>query len=259
MLKASIVIPSLGRGDSLKNCLASLDKQTYKNFERIVVKDEDQLTRVRNKGLSQAKGDVVIFTDDDVYFPPTWLENIISVFTKFPMVGGVSGPAIIEKKYKGNRDITRFKTLKKIYDFMFLEGKENLPGLITKAGTWTTGAMNDSLYEGEVDYLEACNMAYRKECLDEVKGFDETFRGVGDWSEPDLAFRVREKGWKLWFSGGCRLYHRPNTGGAFRKRHKDYFRLENYKRFASKHIRPSKKHSMYLLFLKIYYKMKGTI
>jgi len=258
-MQASIIIPSLKRPVVLQRCIESLNKQTYRNFEKVIIQDDGPLAKIRNQGADKAKGEILVFIDDDVVCPPTWLEAIVSVFSKLPQVGGVSGPAIIPAKYKANRDITRFKLIKRLYDTIFLEGKANLPGLITKAGTWTTGAMEDVAYEGEVDYLEACNMAFRKEVFYDAGKFDETFRGVGDWSEPDLAFRVRERYYKLWFSQSAKCFHYPDKTGPFRKRNKDNYRVENYRRFASKWVRPSKKHSMYLLFLKTYYKIKGTI
>ena len=170
-------------------------------------------------------------------------------------MGGVSGPSIITDDFRLNRDIFKYKKLKKLYDWFFLEGMEDLPGHITHSGTWTTGANNAScMYDGTVDFLEACNMAYRSDIFKQVGGFDESFKGVGDWSEPDLSFRVRKAGWRLWFNRNAKLYHKPSRTGAFSRRIKDSSnRIENYMLFASRHVRPSWRNTMYKLFLRSYY------
>lgn len=254
-MQASIIIPSLGRGESLKKCLDSVNQQTYRNFEVVLVTEEGELAPLRNKGAKKAKGEILIFIDDDVILTEGWLQAIIETFSSRAEVGGVSGPAVITDNYRINRDIFKYKKVKKLYDLLFLDGMEDFPGHITRSGAWTTGACNpDCNYDGDVDFLEACNMSFRRRAFEQVGGFDESFRGVGDWSEPDLAFRIWEKGWGLWFNSLARLEHQPSKSGAFGKRAKDApNRLKNYLLFADRHVPPHWSHSLYKLFLRGYY------
>lgn len=100
-------------------------------------------------------------------------------------------------------------------------------------------------------------MSFRRDEFVLVGGFDESFKGVGDWSEPDLAFRLKEFGGELWFSRDARLEHRPSRGGAFKKRRRDSGnRMENYERFSKRWIEPHWKHSLYKQFLRTYYWIK---
>lgn len=100
-------------------------------------------------------------------------------------------------------------------------------------------------------------MSFRSDEFWLVGGFDEQFKGIGDWSEPDLAFRLKEFGGELWFSRDARLEHRPSRGGAFKKRQGDSRRrMENYERFAKRWIEPHWKHSLYKQFLRTYYWLK---
>jgi len=255
----SIICPTLGRSESLRACLESLEKQTYRNFEVIQVIEEGELAKLRNEGAKRARGDVFTFIDDDVVCSPTWLEGIVEAFSNGDFIGGVSGPSIVDFFHRSNRDIFRFKLIKKIYDWVFLDGIENLPGHITRAGTWTTGACNeDCSYEGYVQYLEACNMSFTREAFEKTGGFDESFKGVGDWSEPDLAFRVTKAGYRLWFSRKAALRHNPSRSGAFRKRIGDSKnRLSNYVLFSDRHVSPSWRNSLYKAFLRSYYEVKG--
>jgi GT2 family glycosyltransferase len=256
MPRVSVIIPTLGRGESLYACIASLRKQSFTDFEIIQETEDGELAEIRNKGLAKASGSIVILIDDDVICPCDWIANIVKVFDTFPDVGGVSGPTLIDKAHKKNRDLTRYGLIRKLYDTLFMDGQQFLPGLITKSGTPTFAAINPSVYEGEVDYLEACNMAWRREPIVKLHGFDSSYRGVGDWSEPDLAFRVRQMGHRLWFSPACGLIHNPSKQGAYHKRDKDHYRKENYLLFAKRWVKPNFKHSLYKQFLNVYFKLK---
>ena len=245
----------MGRSESLRTTLESLEAQTYRDFETVIVTEEGELARLRNEGAKRAKGTIFVFTDDDVVFTPNWLESIVKVFDSRSNVGGVSGPSVITGDFRRNRDLFRYPLIKKLYDWIFLQDIADLPGHIADSGAWSTGACNtDCFYDGPVQFLEACNMAFRKEVFEKVGGFDESYKGVGDWSEPDLSFRIRKMGYLLWFDRHAKLYHRPSRSGAFTKRLKDsHNRLENYFRFANRFVRPHWRHSLYKSFLRIYY------
>lgn len=205
-----------------------------------------------------AKGRYLVFIDDDTVLDPLWLKSIVKTFQRDPKIAGVSGPAYISDRYRCNRDLFRFVWIKRIYDFIFLEGNGHLPGHFTRWGAWTTGAADAGCtYDGPVHFLEACNMAFRADIFKSIGGFDTAYKGVGDWSEPDLAFRVRKAGHELWFSRDARLEHQPSKSGAFTKRKKDSpNRLANYWLFSKRWIRPCWQHTIYKLFLRAYYAYK---
>ena len=254
-LTASVIIPTLGRSVSLRDCLESLWSQTFQDFDIITVTEEGELAKLRNEGAKRARGKYLIFIDDDTVCDPGWLEWIIATFDKDESIAGMSGPSFITSEFRKNRDIFRNPVIKWLYDQLFLSGRAHLPGNITESGAWTTGAANKNCsYEGPVHFLEACNMAFRREVFEEMGGFDEAYKGVGDWSEPDLAFRIRKAGYKLWFSRDARLEHRPSKSGAFKKRlHDSRNRMANYELFASRWVKPCRQHSLYKQFLKAYY------
>ena len=250
----SIIIPTLDRNESLERCLQSIRSQTFQDFEVILVTEEGKLTELRNEGARRAKGDILVFIDDDVICDPGWLQSIVSTF-RDGEIGGVSGPATITREFRRNRDIFSLRPFKFIYDKFFCEGRQHLPGHICKSGAWTTGACESSCdYEGEVHFLEACNMAFNSDLFYALGGFDISYNGVGDWSEPDLSFRVRRAGYKLWFSRDAKLEHQPSKSGAFKKRRKDApNRMANYELFSKRWIRPCLMHTLYKLFMRIYY------
>ncbi|WP_434575405.1 glycosyltransferase family 2 protein [Riemerella anatipestifer] len=126
-----IIIPAHNEEDSILLCLNSLAKQTYQNFDCIVVNDgstdktkelvesfiKDNLSfKLKNldasfhqpgakvvqtfyRGLEEvslADFDVICKFDADVIFPPQYLENINKIYTENPKAGMVSGLVYIQ-------------------------------------------------------------------------------------------------------------------------------------------------------------------
>ena len=256
---ATVVIPTLDRSQELESCQKSLEAQKgvpHEAVEVILIKERGPLAQLRNQGLSQARAPVVSFIDDDVVCSPTWLSSLLRVFRESPQVMGVTGPAIIPESSRPNRDIYRFRSLTWAYTTLFVY-PEYRPGHLTTAGTFVPTP--DYSYQGSVQFLEACNMSFRTEALKAVGGFDEAYGGIGDWSEPDCAFRLRQRYGNdcLWFSPDARLEHHPSRGGAYLFRDADARqRLDNYRLFASRWVPPTLRHRLYRAFLTGYYAWK---
>jgi len=246
MPKFSVIICSLGRGEALFDCKESLYHQTNQDFEIILVTEEGSLAALRNEGARRARGQYLCFIDDDVVCSPDWLEAVSGAFQRG--YAGVSGPSFSTKEFRKNRDC--FKYFVRIFS-------ENIPGRISSFGQWSLAATKETCnYEGEVDYLEACNMSFKAEDFWSVNGFDEQYKGVGDWSEPDLCFRLREKGLKLWFSRNAVVEHRPSQSGAYKKRLVKCNRMENYELFSKRWIKICWKHTVYKMILRTYFWLK---
>jgi len=236
--------------------MESLWSQSNQDFEIIKVTEEGELASLRNEGARRARGKYLIFIDDDVICGERWMESILRTFSTYD-VAGVSGPAIIKKHYRRNRDVFKYGWI----NGLFMDGKQLLPGHITTSGAWTTGATREDCdYEGPVEFLEACNMAWNTDIFNELGGFDTSYKGIGDWSEPDLAFRVRQAGHSLWFSRDAALEHQPSKSGAFKKRRSDSGnRMANYELFSNRWIKPHWKHNLYKFILRSYYRCHGGL
>ena len=66
MPKVSVIIPTKDRPKELENMLLSLSKQTFQDFEIIIVdgnKVPGGLVKQENYGLEKAKGEIFIRTD----------------------------------------------------------------------------------------------------------------------------------------------------------------------------------------------------
>jgi len=122
--RASIVVPTLCRDTPrLVRAIESLLTQNYPDFEVIVVDnrpafsglEELELTlgpkvrtfrepirgvsAARNRGIINAQGDFVAFTDDDVVVDSNWLRELATTFVGNPEVNGIGG-LVLPKELK---------------------------------------------------------------------------------------------------------------------------------------------------------------
>ncbi len=117
----SIIIPVKKITKYLRNeNLPAINKQTYKNFEVIIVPnkktdtDQELLSkynwlkivasgpisrpaRKRDLGVKQAKGEILAFIDDDAYPSTNWLQTAVKVFNQ-KQVEAVCGPGLLPHK-----------------------------------------------------------------------------------------------------------------------------------------------------------------
>lgn len=275
---ASIFIPTSNRGESLKKTLSSLTKQTYNNFETIIVdykstdntqkivnlyknilsirfieQKEKGLVKAANLALKKAKGEIFIRTDDDVIMKKYWLESIISTFKSNPKIGGVTGPTIILKKYLKNRDLFLFekkmrhgslfwKIIGMIYFNYFMEKQFFRVCHWFDCGAFSLGSnYKNSLKQPqqEINNLEACNWSVRTKLLKKISGFNNIYTGVAEYHEADAAFKIKRLGYKLIFNPKVYLNHCPSQDGFFKERPSSFSRMENFLIFTLLHIKPN--------------------
>ncbi len=278
-LTFSVVVPTFNRNEDLARCLGCLSRQTYQDFEviisnggdyssaervasgfkglriKIVNQDKRGLSAGRNSGWQHSRSDIVCFIDDDLAVSPQWMENIADTFLSDDNIGGVSGPTIIPDDRQANRDLAlflnSFKTtpniffrfLGKLYLSIILENRVKDVGRILKSGAFTPGSnYKDCLSLTntiDVDYLEACHMCFRRKLLEQLKGFDYIYEGTGEWQEPDLSFKVRQKGYRLVFNPKAVTYHYISQAGVFKDRTNSYERSKNFIFFYMRWVKPN--------------------
>jgi len=146
----SVVIPTLNEGPSIKRCLKSLSKQTYKDFEivivdsgskdgtvetakkyksRVIYEPRRGVPLARNRGAKEAKGDIVVCTDGDSQYPKDWLEKIAGHFEdkEVVAVGGPIAPDDNKLKHRLIFKITSdyFARLAKLVGFIVFHGSNS--------------------------------------------------------------------------------------------------------------------------------------
>jgi GT2 family glycosyltransferase len=226
----SVVVPTTGRNPKLVPNLESLAALDYPNFEVVVVDNAphtDTVARVvaectalrarvrytaehrpgvtyaRNRGLAEAKGQIVAYADDDVLVDSNWLRTLVDGFTGDDVMavtgqvlaGELETPAQVWiEEYGGfGKGNARRKFDKDGFDVIAdgqVERVASTPGSIYPylPGTYGTGA----------------NMAFRTEALRELGGFDHRLRTGEDI---DVLMRVVLAGHVLVYEPAAIVWH----------------------------------------------------
>lgn len=206
----SVIIPTL-RGDHLKKVIASLNNQSFKDFEVVIVDSKESrglelekmcffplkyvldqsagAVRARNIGIAQSNGKVIAFTDDDCQPDPDWLENAKKIFQSRNIVG-IEGSIYSDESKMGDPNYR----------------------LVTNKGFEGLGFMTANLF-------------IRREVLEKIGGFDERFDKPHFREDTDLAWRAQKYG-EIPFSHDVRVYHPPqprNIGGESKEERDRFF------------------------------------
>jgi cellulose synthase/poly-beta-1,6-N-acetylglucosamine synthase-like glycosyltransferase len=216
--RISVVVCCYNEEYTIGNCLESLQKLDYPNYEVIVVNDgstddteiiakkynvrlistENQgLSNARNVGLREATSEIVAYIDADAYPDEHWLKYLANKF-HITDCAGVGGPNLAPSGYG------------KIADCV-----ANAPG----------GPLHILLSDHEAEHIPGCNMAFRKDCLKAVGGFDPKFKIAGD--DVDLCWRFQQYGLWLAFSPAAKVWHhRRNSIHAYWRQQLEYGKAE---------------------------------
>lgn len=209
----SIVIAT-SRSKVIERLLKSLRDQTFRDFEIILacikidrgmkelsskygarlLEDEGKgLEYARNLGIKEARGEIVVFLDDDVALEKDWLELIVKDFNINPRVGGVGGIPIPAKDDKILSHLFFYET---ITDLM-INRAEGLTGWQGKSESFAE----------KVDFLSGSNMAFRRAILLQIGGFDENFYGSSVGEDVDVCLSVSKEGYHLILDPNAKAYH----------------------------------------------------
>jgi O-antigen biosynthesis protein len=214
----SVVVCTHNGARTVDECLHGLARLKYPAYEVIVVDDGSSddsaeiarrhdvrlistpnrgLSAARNEGLAAATGEIVAYIDDDAVPDPDWLAFLAAAFadTDHAAVGGPNLPPPTD----GERAAC----------------VANTPG----------GPTHVLLSDRVAEHIPGCNMAFRREALEAVGGFDERFCVAGD--DVDICWRVQERGGTIGFHPAALVWHRRRaTVRGFWRQQRGYGRAE---------------------------------
>lgn len=216
----SVIIPNWNGAVHLPTCLESLRRQTWRDFEVIVVDNGSQddslelLARdypeVRvlalgenrgfagacNAGIRAARGEFVVLLNNDTEADPRWLEEVVAAFRRHPEAGMVASKMLL---------FDRRDTFHTAGDYYRVDGR---PG---NRGVWQA---DRGQYDREEYVFSACggSAAYRRAMLEDVGLLDEDF--FYSCEDVDLAWRAQLAGWRCVYAPRAVVYHKLSaTGG----------------------------------------------
>jgi GT2 family glycosyltransferase len=238
----SIIIPIYGQLAVTLNCLDSLARhRTRYSFELIIADDAspeasetrrlDEIPWVRyirrrqnggfiatcNEAAAAARGRFLVFLNNDTRVARDWLDEMIGSFAIYPKAGLV-----------GSKLFNADGSLQEAGGFLSRSGK-----------AWNYGRNSDSnepryCFARRADYCSAASIALPAVVWAEAGGFDTDY-APAYWEDVDLAFRLRQLGYEVWFQPLSRVIHyEGKSHGRDLTRGVKAYQITNMKRVAER-------------------------
>lgn len=211
--KVSIIILTRDKVNLLDDCIKSIERSKYKNFEIIIIdhksndeskeylsklpykiiryEDDYNFSHMNNIGASQASGEVLCFLNNDTkVISEDWME-VLGSFAIREDVGAV-GPKLLFKN----------KTIQ--------HAGIKINSVMNSSSHILTYEQDNSISR-ELNFISspqavtgACVFVESKKFLS-IGGFDETYKTI--WQDIDLCFALEKRGFKTLFIPYVKLYH----------------------------------------------------
>jgi len=216
--RVSVVVCSYNGGATLEQCLRSLLTLDYPDYEIIVVNDGSTddtqallshypsvraihqtnhgLSVARNVGLRAATGTIIAYTDSDCFADPDWLTHLVYQL-RHTGAAAVGGPNLTPED-----------------------------GRLAACVAASPGQPTHVLESDQVaEHIPGCNMAFRREALEAINGFDPQYRKAGD--DVDVCWRLQQAGFWITFAPGAFVWHhRRQTPRAYLRQQAGYGEAE---------------------------------
>jgi GT2 family glycosyltransferase len=201
--RVSVVVCTYNGARTLEQCLRSLLALDYPDYEIVVVDDgsaddtgailsrfpqvhsirqtNQGLSVARNVGLQAATGTVIAYTDSDCFADSHWLTHLVYQLQR-------SGAAAV-----GGPNLTPDD------------------GRLAACVAASPGQPTHVLESDQVaEHVPGCNMAFCREALEAINGFDPQYRKAGD--DVDVCWRLQQAGHWITFAPGAFVWHHRRQG-----------------------------------------------
>ncbi|HXI32092.1 MAG TPA: glycosyltransferase, partial [Vicinamibacterales bacterium] len=197
--KVSVIVCAYNAADTLEDNLRSLERLTYPNYEIVLVNDGSKdrtseiarsfrkvrvvdtpnqgLSAARNVGLAEATGEIVAYTDADTRVDRDWLTYLVQPFLNSDVVGS-GGPNVVPPD-----------------DPPIAQCIARAPG----------GPTHVLLDDRIAEHVPGCNMAFRRDALLAIGGFNPIYLRAGD--DVDVCWRLQQRGGKIGFASAALVWH----------------------------------------------------
>jgi GT2 family glycosyltransferase len=196
----SIIIPTFNGASRIAKCLDALTEHIAKRDAEIIVVDDgstdstsDVVQRysgvrliaqanagpaaARNRGAAEARGSILLFTDDDCVPASNWFDAMLSPFKNSEVVG--------------SKGVYRTHQKPIVARFVQIEYEDRYR-LMSKLDS--------------IDFIDTYSAAFRRDCFLEMGGYDMSFP-VACAEDIELSYRMSARGWKMKFVPAAIVYH----------------------------------------------------
>ncbi|MDE5745453.1 MAG: glycosyltransferase [Paramuribaculum sp.] len=201
----SVIVPVYNRNDEVADLLESLNKQTERDFEVILVEDGSTLpctdavekfggnldlryyhksnegrSIARNYGIERSRGDMLIFFDSDCVIPEDYFEKLSKALASTPL-DCFGGPDAAHES---------FSPVQKSINFAM-------------TSFLTTGGIRGGKVSLEKFTPRSFNMGYSREVYNTTGGFREMFS-----EDIDMSMRIRNAGFHIGLIRDAEVFHK---------------------------------------------------
>jgi GT2 family glycosyltransferase len=226
MIKLSLIIVSWKVKELLKNCLISVFHNPGQVPLEVIVVDnnsgdgsvemiEKEFPQVRlienrenmgfgracNQGIRIARGEYLFILNPDTLVKPNTLQNIIDFMESNPQVS-IGGCYLYYPDERLQNSFYRFPTVCSYFNRMFSLFRILPRNQLTQKFFWEY--LNNNI-TGSVDVVSGGAMVLRKEKVEDIGLFDETYFMYAE--EIDLCYRARQKGWVVSAIPNAKIIH----------------------------------------------------
>ncbi len=227
-MKLSVIIVSWNTCELLQRCLSQLQaellhlpissevilvdnnshdgsvamvRRCFPNVNLVVNQDNRGFGSANNQAFTIARGEMVLLLNPDTEVLPGSLRKLIDFMDAQPKAGIVA-PQLINSDGSVQRSCREFPTVTNM--FYELSGFSRL---FPRVALFRRYKMLDFDHQStrQVDQPEGACLLIRKQVLDEVGWFDESFFML--FEEVDLCYRTKQAGWQIWFYSGAQIIH----------------------------------------------------
>lgn len=163
-----IIIVNNNSTDSTEQICLDFIKSHLEIDCKYVIETRQGLSFARNKGLQEAKYDIITYIDDDAFAKPDFLEQLSNYFNQYSQTAGVGGKVI-----------PRYEIAEPAWMNKWLYG------FVTKVDH----GEKIKKFSGN-QYPSGCNMTYRKDLLLQVGGFNNKLKWRAD--DKYIYFKIKE-------------------------------------------------------------------
>lgn len=204
--KYSIIVPVFNRPEETAELLDSLAKQSFKDFELLLVEDgsaqkSEHLVEQyaggvaiqyffkentgpsdsRNFGMKQATGDYFLFFDSDCGLPEDYLQNLDDQLLKRGL-DAFGGPDNAHESFSDTQKAINY----------------------AMTSFFTTGGIRGGKKQLDKFQPRSFNMGFSKDVYQKVGGFSDIHPG----EDPDLSYRIMDAGFKVGLIREAYVYHK---------------------------------------------------
>ncbi|HEY5097080.1 MAG TPA: glycosyltransferase family 2 protein, partial [Acidimicrobiales bacterium] len=212
--RVSIVVLVLDDVDMVEDCLESLRRTIDSSWraELVVVANGTPLTRLQglqrhqdivlirsdtnlgfaggnNLAAGVARGDLLVFLNDDTMVEPDWLDHLVLTAEADPRIGAV-----------GSRILFEDGSLQEAGGIIWGDGPTTGMGRGLPAGS------AEFMYVRDVDYVSANGILVRRRAWEEVGGFSEDYFPAY-YEDADLCMALGQSGYRVVYEPRAALRH----------------------------------------------------